>query len=216
MKRRQVNRYLITIYIMSSLLSSHDLLDYEFDSDYHYILDASTLQSYQIDLIRKLVSKHTLRLYLKCPEIINIARGDDLPTKQLLVYIQQANEMGCCGVLIGTGRSFILNVSRAMENYTHQLQILLGSVIYSCPLLLQSTLKKTTELLSHVPDLFEFVRSMEDLRVGICLNADHVTVDQLVQLKKDYVPIRLFVATSDSKPKVQYYSLAHHIPICMI
>ena len=175
-----------------------------------YVLDASFLYENEKIIIHNLVVNHHLSLFLRCSDQHNMARGDNVPGDILLGQLMDAQAMGFKGMIVSTGRSSILNVSRALDYLRREIMRLLQETTPLCPLLLHTCEVKTTELLTCVEDLIDFVVSFGDTRLGIALYSEHAN-----RIPINIQVVRLIMAKdTDTEADLQCY-LSYGIPICI-
>lgn len=124
-----------------------------------------------------LIADNHVNLYVHSQYMINLCTlgaGDDWNVKLLMKNLQYAAAIGSKGVVVHVGKSTDKPIPEAMENMKKNLVRCLEAATVSCPLLLETPAGQGTETLKAQDEFIEFVTSIKDPRLGVCLDTCHV------------------------------------------
>jgi deoxyribonuclease IV len=140
---------------------------------------SSNLKADDTDMVAcaEYVSKHSLRVFVHSQYIINLAtrNEDDMWHLELLKKnLRIANKAGLKGVVVHVGKSVKLPKPVAVENMRKNILDCLEAATEVCPLLLETPAGQGTELLTKVQEFADFMKSIDDPRLKVCLDTCHV------------------------------------------
>jgi deoxyribonuclease IV len=124
-----------------------------------------------------LVADNHVNLYVHSQYMINLCTlgaGDDWNVKLLMKNLQYAAAIGSKGVVVHVGKSTDKPIPEAIENMKKNLVRCLEAATVSCPLLLETPAGQGTETLKAQDEFVDFVTSIKDPRLGVCLDTCHV------------------------------------------
>ncbi len=124
-----------------------------------------------------LIATNNVSLYVHSQYMINlctIAAGDDWNVNLLMKNLQYSAALGCKGVVVHVGKSTTKPVPEAMDNMRRNILRCLEAATEACPLLLETPAGQGTETLTDQNEFLDFVTSIKDPRLGVCLDTCHV------------------------------------------
>jgi deoxyribonuclease-4 len=124
-----------------------------------------------------LIATNNVKLYVHSQYMINLctlAEGDDWNVNLLMKNLQYAAAIGCKGVVVHVGKSTTKPIPEAVDNMRRNIVRALSAATEACPLLLETPAGQGTETLTDQNEFLDFVTSIKDPRLGVCLDTCHV------------------------------------------
>lgn len=125
----------------------------------------------------KAISDRKVRLFIHSQYIINLCAtvaGDDWNCQLLIKNLQYGKAMGARGVVVHVGKSTTQPLETAMATMRTNILAAIEHASPECPLLLETPAGQGTEVLCETAAFLDFVTSIADPRLRICVDTCHV------------------------------------------
>jgi deoxyribonuclease IV len=124
------------------------------------------------------IEEQKLKLYFHAPYLLNLCidpySENDYVVECLIKHMQCGFSIGVKGVVVHVGKQCGRDKKVALENMKQNILRILEHTHPSCPLLLETPAGQGSELLTSSQEFIDFVTSINDIRIGICLDTCHV------------------------------------------
>lgn len=174
-----------------------------YSKPYQIFLSAPQNTNINIDendilLTREKIIQRNAKLYIHSPYIINLCQEpgskDEYHVKLLIKNLEYGVKMGARGVVVHVGKLCGRDTKIGLENMYKNILKCLEYASTECPLLLETPAGQGSETLTSRGEFIEFINSIEDKRLGICLDTCHVYAsgeDPLEYLEEKQIKERL-------------------------
>lgn len=169
----------------------------------------STVSAKEDDMVqtKSHVSESNKRIFVHSPYLINLCTPVDEVNEGwhmtlLKKNLEIARKSGFLGVVVHVGKSTKRAESAALETMRKNILEALDSATPECPLILETPAGQGTELLTTPKQFLEFVKSIGDPRLKICIDTCHVFAaghDPLDYLKATDTELIRLIHFNDSK-----------------
>jgi deoxyribonuclease-4 len=124
------------------------------------------------------IADRKVRVFIHSQYIINLCvtnAGDDAWGPQLLIKnLQYGKAMGARGVVVHVGKSTTQSLETAMATMRANILSAIEHASPECPLLLETPAGQGTEVLCETEPFLDFVKSIADPRLRVCVDTCHV------------------------------------------
>ena len=126
-----------------------------------------------------IISTYHLQVFIHTPYILNLCSersktSDDYVVKCIRDHLSYGSAFGSKGVVVHVGKSCKMEEKEAIQNMKDNITACIEMASEECPLLLETPAGQGTETLTVLAELFEFVASFQNKRLGVCIDTCHV------------------------------------------
>lgn len=123
---------------------------------------------------KSIVDRKKLRIFVHTPYLINLATDKPYIVSSLQQHLTTAAQCGFKGCVVHVGKSCKQDLNICLENMRSNILKSIEVAIPECPLLLETPAKQGTEMLTTFEEFTDFIFSINDARLGICVDTCHV------------------------------------------
>lgn len=145
-----------------------------------FLSKATKCEVKDVDLAEtlSLVEQKNIIMYVHSPYLLNLCIEPDLENnyvvESLRKQLRYAGAAGFKGVVVHVGKACKKPTMEAISAMRQNILNCLDAASSECPLLLETPAGQGTELLTKLIDFKEFIESIDDNRLGICIDTCHV------------------------------------------
>lgn len=125
-----------------------------------------------------LLSNPDIKVYCHLPYTItlsnNLEEKDGFTQRSLMQHLIYVTRIGMKGAVVHVGKSNVYSVEESIENMRQNILHCLEYASEESPLLLETPAGQGDELLTNFDDFMEFMDSIPDPRLGMCMDTCHV------------------------------------------
>ena len=128
--------------------------------------------------LKDLIYNFNMRLYIHSPYLLNLCMEpgahDDYVVQCMKTHLEYGKKIGCQGVVIHVGKQCKREEQVAWNNMVHNIKKCIEYATEDCPVLLETPAGQGTEMLRNINTFMNFVESIHDPRLQICVDTCHV------------------------------------------
>lgn len=166
-------------------------------SSYFKISDEEILKCAEI------VETKKLKIFVHTPYLLNLANNDSYIVESLRKHLIVCGQMKFMGCVVHVGKSVKKPIEEAMENMRQNIIQSIQVASPSCPLLLETPAGQGTEMLTKREDFMNFILSIDDNRLGICVDTCHI-------YSSGYMPMDYINTIINDDRLLKYLKLFHY------
>jgi endonuclease IV len=189
-------------------------------SDLPYTLESlSSTKPYQIFLTERyanfnireadilkcaeIVERKNLSIFVHTPYCLNISNEDEYIVASLRKHLLVCSRMKFKGCVVHVGKSVKRTKKEALNNMRKTILDAIEVASVDCPLLLETPAGQGTELLRTKEEFADFVLSIGDDRLGICIDTCHI-------FSAGYMPMTYINFVVNDERLLKYLKLFHY------
>jgi deoxyribonuclease-4 len=151
----------------------------------------------------KIVERRNLRIYVHTPYCLNISNDDEYIVESLKKHLLVCSRMGFKGCVVHVGKSVKRTKEDALNNMRNTILSAITVATVDCPLLLETPAGQGTELLKIREEFTDFVLSIGDDRLCICVDTCHI-------FSLGYMPMDYINYIVNNENLLKYLKLFHY------
>lgn len=121
-----------------------------------------------------IVETKKLKIFVHTPYLLNLANNEEYIVESLRNHLRVCSQMKFMGCVVHVGKSVKRSLEEATQNMKQNILASIEDATPECPLLLETPAGQGTEMLTDRIDFMNFVLSIGDDRLGICVDTCHV------------------------------------------
>jgi len=131
----------------------------------------------------EIVERKKLKVFVHTPYLLNLASDDDYIINSLKHHLKVSARMKFKGCVVHVGKYTKRSNEEAMKNMRKNIISSIQDASPECPLLLETPAGQGTEMLTNREDFLNFALSIDDDRLGICVDTCHVFSSGYLQME---------------------------------
>jgi deoxyribonuclease IV len=157
----------------------------------------------EITKCSEIVERKNLKIFVHTPYTINLASDDKYIIRSLKQHLTVSSQMKFKGCVVHVGKLVRRNNQEAMINMRENIIKSIEAASIDCPLLLETPAGQGTEMLTHKEEFMDFVLSINDDRLGVCVDTCHV-------FSSGYMPMDYINYIFNNDKMCKYLKLFHY------
>lgn len=121
-----------------------------------------------------IIAKKNIIMFVHSPYLLNLCANHDYIIDCLQQQLRVSGASGFQGVVVHVGKACKMPLEEALTNMRTNILKCLDAASKECPLLLETPAGQGTEVLTKIAEFAKFIESIEDERLGICVDTCHV------------------------------------------
>lgn len=151
----------------------------------------------------EIVERKGLRVFVHTPYLLNLANSDEYIVASLQKHLTVCAEMKFKGCVVHVGKSVKKPLEEAMGNMRSNILQAIEFATPECPLLLETPAGQGTEMLTNREEFMDFIMSINDARLGVCIDTCHV-------FSLGYMPMDYINYMINNDELMKYFKLIHY------
>jgi endonuclease IV len=151
----------------------------------------------------EIVERKGLNVFVHTPYLLNLSNTDEYIVSSLKKHLLVCAEMKFKGCVVHVGKSVKKPIEEAINNMRTNILQAIEFATPECPLLLETPAGQGTELLTNKEEFMDFIMSINDDRLGVCIDTCHVF--SLGYMPVDYINHMIY-----NEYLIKYLKLIHY------
>lgn len=157
----------------------------------------------EISKCSDIIERKGLRIFVHTPYLLNLANEDKYIVSSLKNHLIVSSKMKFKGCVVHVGKSTKKTIEEATKNMINNIVKSIQFATPECPLLLETPAGQGTEMLTNREDFMNFIKSIDDARLGICIDTCHV-------FSSGYMPMDYINYVIDDEKLLNRLKLFHY------
>ena len=150
-----------------------------------------------------IVETRGLKIFVHTPYLLNLANNEEYIVESLRNHLKVCGQMKFMGCVVHVGKSVKKPIEEAMHNMRQNILQSIEAATPECPLLLETPAGQGTEMLTIREDFMDFILSIDDSRLGICVDTCHI-------FSSGYMPMDYINYIIKDERLAKYLKLFHY------
>lgn len=151
----------------------------------------------------EIVERKKLRIFVHTPYMLNLANDDSYIVESLKKHLLVCSAMKFKGCVVHVGKSVKKPLEQALFNMRENILKAIEFATVDCPLLLETPAGQGTEMLTNIDEFMNFILSINDLRLCVCVDTCHV-------FSLGYMPSEYINTMINNNELIRYLKLIHY------
>jgi deoxyribonuclease-4 len=151
----------------------------------------------------EIVERKNLKIFVHTPYCLNISNEDTYIVESLRKHLLVCSRLKFKGCVVHVGKSVKRTIPESINNMRKNILDAIEVASVDCPLLLETPAGQGTELLKIREEFTDFVLSIGDDRLGICVDTCHI-------FSLGYMPMDYINFIVNDERLLKYLKLFHY------
>jgi deoxyribonuclease-4 len=151
----------------------------------------------------EIVERKNLKIFVHTPYCLNISNEDTYIVESLRKHLLVCSRLKFKGCVVHVGKSVKRTIPESIDNMRKNILDAIEVASVDCPLLLETPAGQGTELLKIREEFTDFVLSIGDDRLGICIDTCHI-------FSLGYMPMDYINFIVNDERLLKYLKLFHY------